>query len=255
MIKTLEITFWICLIIVFYTYIGYGILLFILVKLKQLFSKKKSVLKDLTNDDLPDVTLMICAYNEENVVEEKMKNTMSLDYPAEKLQQIWVTDGSDDQTNELLKKYPQVKVIFIPERQGKTAALNHGMDYVETPITVFTDANTMLNHEAIRELANHFQDPTVGCVSGEKRVHARDKNDTAGEGEGLYWKYESKLKKWDNELYSTMGAAGELFAIRTELYKKMPDDTLLDDFIVSMEKVGVGMRNDYTHQAYAVLLY
>ena len=252
MIKTLEITFWICLIIVFYTYIGYGILLLILVKLKQLFSKKKSVLKDLTNDNLPDVTLMICAYNEENVVDEKMKNTMSLDYPAEKLQQIWVTDGSDDHTNEFLKKYPQVKVIFRPERQGKTAALNHGMDYVETPITVFTDANTMLNHEAIRELAKHFQDPTVGCVSGEKRVNARDNNDTAGEGEGLYWKYESKLKKWDNELYSTMGAAGELFAIRTELYKKMPNDTLLDDFIISMEIVEEGMRIDYTDKAYAI---
>ena len=252
MITTLEILFWTCLIIVFYTYIGYGIILFILVRLKRIFSKKKSALKTLADDELPDVTLMICAYNEEDVVDEKMENTMSLNYPSEKLKHIWVTDGSNDNTNKRLQKYPQVKVVFKPEREGKTAALNHGMDYVETPITVFTDANTMLNSEAILELSSHFQDATVGCVSGEKRVYARHKNDTAGEGEGLYWKYESTLKKWDNELYSAMGAAGELFAIRTELYKKMPTDTLLDDFITSMEIVEDGMRIDYTDKAYAI---
>jgi cellulose synthase/poly-beta-1,6-N-acetylglucosamine synthase-like glycosyltransferase len=252
MIKALEILFWTCLILVLYTYIGYGIILFILIRLKRIFTKKKSLPEVLPDDELPNVTLMTCAYNEEDVVDEKMKNTTSLDYPTNKLQQIWVTDGSDDNTNKLLKKYSQVKIIFKPEREGKTAALNHGMDYVKTPITIFTDANTLLNRDAVRELINHFQDATVGCVSGEKRVYTRHKNDTAGKGEGLYWKYESKLKKWDSELYSTMGAAGELFAIRTELYKKMPTDTLLDDFIISMEIVENGMRIGYTDKAYAM---
>jgi cellulose synthase/poly-beta-1,6-N-acetylglucosamine synthase-like glycosyltransferase len=115
-----------------------------------------------------------------------------------------------------------------------------------------TDANTIINPEAVKEVVKLFQDPKVGCVAGEKRVMSRHEGQAAAEGEGLYWKYESTLKKWDSELYSAMGAAGEFCAIRKELYQEMPEDTLLDDFIVSMQMVDRGYRIAYTDKAYAM---
>jgi cellulose synthase/poly-beta-1,6-N-acetylglucosamine synthase-like glycosyltransferase len=194
---------------------------------------------------------MICAYNEQDIVAEKMQNTRALDYPQDKFRVMWVTDGSTDQTNELLKAYPEVDVVFSPERRGKTAALKHGLREVKTDLVAFTDANTMINPEAMREIARRFQDKTIGCVSGEKRVAARN-GEMAAEGEGLYWRYESTLKKWDGELYSAMGAAGELYAIRPELCKEVPDNALLDDFMMSMYIVDDGYRIAYTPEAYAL---
>lgn len=247
----LEIIFWAFVALVFYTYIGYGIVLYFMVKVKELFVKqKKNSLPD--EADLPEVTLLVAAYNEEAVVKEKMENSLALDYPAQKLHFLWVTDGSTDQTNILLEHYGRVKILYQSERQGKTAALNRAMDYVETPIVVYTDANTMVNRNAIREIVSCFQDNKVGCVAGEKRIIVKDKDNAAGGGEGLYWKYESTLKRLDGRLYSAMGAAGELFAIRTELFEKMDTDTLLDDFILSMRIVKRGYKIAYCAEAYAI---
>ena len=247
----LKIVFWTCIVLVVYTYIGYGLLLWVLVTLKRLVSGKAAK-PDLPADEaLPDVTLMICAYNEQDVVEMKMENTHSLNYPKERLHVVWVTDGSTDNTNERLHTYPDVEVIFSPERKGKTAALNHGLSLVKTDITIMTDANTMVNPEAVREIVRCFQDTKVACVAGEKRVMARNEGQAAAEGEGLYWKYESTLKRLDSELYSAMGAAGELNAIRTHLYKPMPENALLDDFVMSMQMVDEGYKIAYTSDAYA----
>ena len=245
----LKITFWILLFIVFYAYIGYGILLFILVRLKRLFSKAKG--KEQTGYE-PDVTLFIAAYNEKDFVAEKVKNSLELDYPMEKLHQVWVTDGSDDGTPEVLKQYPGIEVHHLPQRSGKIGAMNRGMKFVKTPIVVFCDANTMLGRESIRRIVNLFSNAKVGCVSGEKRIFSKDKDSAAGAGEGLYWKYESTLKKWDAELYSVVGAAGELFAIRTELYQEVERDTLLDDFIISLRVAQQGYTIQYDPEAYAI---
>ena len=238
-----------CLFLVIYTYLGYGIVLYLMVKTKRLFGHYNRGF--FNNECLPDVTLMVCAYNEEDIVEKKMNNTKALDYPKEKLHILWVTDGSNDSTNQLLKQYPEVSVAFRPERKGKTAALNHGIKEVYTDIVVMTDANTMLNSEAITIIVKEMADPKVGCVAGEKRVVAHNGNQAA-EGEGLYWKYESTLKRLDSELNSAMGAAGELCAIRSALYEEMPEDTLLDDFILSMNILSRGYRIAYTSEAYAM---
>ena len=231
---TLKILFWATLLIVFYTYIGYGILLYIIIRLKRLLKGSPLQPAMPADEDLPTMTLMICAYNEEDVVEEKMANTLELDYPKDKFRIMWVTDGSNDRTNELLKAYPEVDIVFSPERKGKTAALKHGLRELKTRYVAFTDANTMINSGALREIAQLFSDPTVGCVSGEKRVAARKAGEMAAEGEGLYWRYESTLKRWDSELYSAMGAAGELYAIDPKLCREVPDEALLDDFMLSM---------------------
>lgn len=246
------VLFWFCLFLVFYTYIGYGIVLWLILKIKRIFSKRKEIQTSPSDQDLPKVTLMICAYNEQDVVKEKMANTRSIDYPKDKFNIMWVTDGSTDHTNELLKQYDEVTIVFTPERKGKTAALNHGINMVTTPIVAMTDANTMLNKQAMREIARAFMDESVGCVAGEKRVMARSDIQTTAQNEGLYWKYESTLKKWDSELYSAMGAAGELCAVRTILYQNMPEDTLLDDFVMSMRLVNKGYKIAYTPNAYAM---
>ena len=243
--------FWLCMAIVVYTYVGYGIVLYLLVFVKRLATKAKP-LADITDDRLPEVTLMVCAYNEEDIIAEKMDNTRRLDYPSDRLHLVWVTDGSNDNTNVLLSAYPEVKVIYFPERRGKAAALKHGIKEIGTEIIMMTEANTMLNPEAVREVARLMQDPKVGCVSGEKKVMARSDSDEAAQGEGLYWKYESTLKRLDSELYSAMGAAGELCVIRRQLMTDIPDDTLLDDFIISMEIVKKGYKIAYTSNAYAM---
>ena len=249
---TLKVIFWICLAIVVYTYVGYGVLLYLLLCLKRLLCKpqKEPVLPN--DDQLPDVTLMICAYNEEDIIGEKMENIRQIDYPADKFCIMWVTDGSNDRSNELLKEYPEVTLVYSPERRGKAAAMQHGLRENKAEYVVFTDANTMLNANAIREIIRQFMKPNVSCVSGEKRVVARVNGQVAAEGEGLYWKYESTLKRWDSELYSAMGAAGELFAVRMSHYREAPSNALLDDFMMSMLIVRDGHRIAYTSEAYAM---
>lgn len=253
MTTTLTIIFWTLLAVVVYTYLGYGAILFIILKIKRLIKKDKE--KKQTTEDksqYPEVTLMICAYNEESVIEEKMANIRALDYPKDKLCVMWVTDGSTDNTNKLLSAYPEVKLVFSQERLGKAHAMQHGLQENKNGFVVFTDANTMLNKEAITEVMRLFMDPSVGCVSGEKRVMARNEGQTAAQGEGMYWKYESKLKQWDSELYSAMGAAGELIAVRMSVYKPAPSNALLDDFMVSMNILSQGYRIAYTSKAYAM---
>jgi cellulose synthase/poly-beta-1,6-N-acetylglucosamine synthase-like glycosyltransferase len=246
--EALEILFWISAFIVFYTYLGYGILLFAMVSVKRLF---KGRIKNNNQGHLPDVTLFIAAYNEKDYIEKKMDNTRVLNYPKSKLKVLWVTDGSDDGTPELLKQYTEVRVEHQPVRAGKIGAINRGMKLVQTPITVFCDANTMLGGDSILRIANLFAEKRVGCVSGEKRILLSNKESASGAGEGFYWKYESKLKSWDSELYSVVGAAGELFAIRTELFEEVEKDTLLDDFMISMRIAQKGYLIKYDPEAYA----
>ncbi len=248
--KVVQIIFWVLLFVIFYTYIGYGIVLYILVRIKRFFNKKNDVF--LSDDQLPEVTLLVAAYNEEDYVKAKVENTLQLNYPATKLHQIWVTDGSNDKTPELLKAYTQVQVLHLPERNGKIAAMNRAVKFVKTPIVVFSDANTMLGVDSVLRIAQMFADPKVGCVSGEKRIFNAAEEAASAAGEGIYWKYESALKRWDAELCSAVGAAGELFAIRTELFNEVEPDTLLDDFIISLRVAMQGYKIDYDPEAYAI---
>lgn len=242
------ILFCIFLFIVFYTYLGYGILLWVLVKVKENFSPSN---KPDLNVDLPEVTLLIAAYNEEDIIADKMNNTQLLDYPKEKLHIFWVTDGSTDGTVSKLEAYSDVKVLHEPERKGKTAAINRSMTYINTPIIVLTDANAMLNPESLKEIVTLFTDSKVGCVAGEKRVNIGSKDTASSSGEGIYWRYESTLKSLDYRLYSVVGAAGELYAIRRDLFDHIPNDTLLDDFVVSLKIAMKGNKIAYCPQAYA----
>jgi cellulose synthase/poly-beta-1,6-N-acetylglucosamine synthase-like glycosyltransferase len=247
---TVKIIFWLMLFTVFYAYIGYGILIFLITKIRRLTGLYHA--KETLPGIEPEVTLFIAAHNERGVIAEKMKNTYELDYPREKLRLVWITDGSDDGTPDLLRSYDGVEVHHVPERNGKIGAMNRGMQFVKTPIVIFCDANTMLSPSSVRRIVALFNDPKVGCVSGEKRIFTNDRDAAAGAGEGLYWKYESTLKRWDAELYSVAGAAGELFAIRTRLFREMERDTLLDDFMISLRVAQQGYTIQYDPEAYAI---
>ena len=245
----METLFWLSIFIVFYTFFGYGILLYILVKLRVAI-KGRRALPNPTETELPTLTLVVSAYNEAACMDEKIGNTLGLAYPKNKITYIFVTDGSTDNTPEIISRYPAIKLMHRPERRGKIAAMERAMETVTSEIAVFTDANTMLNNMALINIARHYADSTVGAVSGEKRVHIDELADATA-GEGFYWKYESKLKTWDSELYSVVGAAGELFSVRTSLYTPVPPDTVLDDFMISMRIAEMGYRIVYEPASYA----
>ncbi len=249
MYKLLIVIYWLGIFLVFYSYAGYGILLYLLVRTKRLFKMGKSVHR---KDYEPTVTLLVAAYNEEDFIHEKIMNSLSLDYPKDKIEFLFVTDGSDDRTPDIVKEHPEVRLMHKPERQGKIRAVERAMPEVNGEIVVFTDANTMLNKAAIRNIVSRFADEKVGVVAGEKRIKSTEADEAAGAGEGFYWKYESKLKKWDDELYSAMGAAGELFAIRRNLFEPIPGDSIIEDFYMSFMILQKGYKIAYEPDAYAL---
>lgn len=232
--------FWISACIILYSYIGYPLLLFFVT----LFKKSKNSEKDIF---LPEVSVIIAAYNEREIVKDKVNNTQSINYPQEKVKQIWVTDGSTDGTPEILKEYNGITVIHDEERLGKAAAINRAMATVDSPITVFSDANTFIHPNAILELVKPFNNPNVGCVAGEKKVLFT--GNTSSSGESIYWKYESLVKRLESETGSTLSAAGELFAIRTELYSDINPETILDDFEISTQIALKGYSVKYSPYA------
>lgn len=237
--------FWTGLFIVAYTYLIYGMVIIVLARL----AKRRPPAPIDTY--VPDVTLVIAAYNEEAFIEEKIENTRQLNYPAGKLDVMIVTDGSTDGTPAIVSRYPFIKHYHQPERRGKIHAVNRVMKYVETPIVVFCDANTLLSKDAVKLMVRHYQDPEVGGVSGEKRIFTDASDNASGSGEGLYWKYESFLKRKDAQTYSLVGAAGELFSIRTSLFEAPPADSIIEDFYMSMKITQAGHRFAYEPDAIA----
>jgi cellulose synthase/poly-beta-1,6-N-acetylglucosamine synthase-like glycosyltransferase len=243
--KGVEIVFWAALAVVIYTYVGFGIVAWVWAKLIQTFKEKKSL-----QPFEPDVTLVVPAYNEAEILESKIFNCFALDYPADKLQLMFITDGSTDHSAEILAPYKRITHLHSPERGGKSLAENRAMEFVKTSYVIFTDCNCALNIEAVKEMVKHYQDPRVGAVSGEKKVMAL--GSASGAGEGLYWKYESFLKRCDSEIYSLMGAAGELVSFRTDLVQPLEADTILDDFVQSLRIVQQGYKVVYEPKAYAM---
>jgi len=245
--NAITIIFFVSIAIIIYSYIGYGVLLGLLVKL---FGKKPHF-EELKDEDLPDVAMVIAAYNEQDYILQKIDNCLALDYPKNKLHLYFVTDGSNDLTTGLTSLYSKVKVFFSPERKGKMAAVDRVMKEVKEPITIYSDANAILNKDAIKNMVRHFQNENIGAVAGEKSILEENKSDAASAGEGIYWKYESLLKKWDYSLHSVVGAAGELFAIRTYLYEKPDADILIEDFVMTLKIAQKGYRVAYEPEAKA----
>jgi biofilm PGA synthesis N-glycosyltransferase PgaC len=233
----LQFIFWFCVTLIFYTFLGYPLLIGLIARFFPCPNRM--------GDELPCVTLLIAAYNEADVLAEKLENSLGLDYPQERLHVVVVADGSTDETRSISESYFSRGVVthFQPERQGKLAAINRVMPFLRDPVVIFTDANSMLTSTSIRMLVRHFADPTVAAVAGEKQVD--------GGGEGLYWRYESFLKRSGSAVSSAMGAAGELFAVRRDLLTPLEADAILEDFLISMRLVLAGWRVIYEPAAIA----
>ena len=247
---TVKFLFWLSIFFIIYSYFGYALFIKAYLLFKKIVYKKIEYVETFFQ---PCVTLVVAAYNEEDIILEKIKNCLGLNYPSEKLKFVFVADGSSDNTVNIIKLYPQIELYFLPERKGKVAAINRVMAKIETEIVIFCDANTLLNNDAVKEIVKHYSNTKIGGVAGEKKVvPVVDLDHSGTESEGLYWKYESILKQIDSDFFSVVGAAGELFSIRTHLFEPVETNVLLDDFIISMNICKKGYRIIYEPKAYAI---
>ncbi|HMH20618.1 MAG TPA: glycosyltransferase family 2 protein [Puia sp.] len=246
-----EYLLFICCFIVFYNYAGYAIIACFFNAFKRPANKPSP--GDI--EFFPSVSFIVAAFNEEDFIGQKILNSLQQTYPAEKIEYIFVTDGSSDKTPEIVLRFPAIKLLHENERSGKSAAVNRAVLSARHDILIFSDANTILNKEAVKNIARHYHDKRTGGIAGEKKViPAKGNTDEVGAGEGLYWKYESFLKKVDSNFYSVVGAAGELFSLRRELYEPIPHNVILDDFIISLKVAEKGFRIVYEPDAWAMEL-
>ncbi|MEO5887722.1 MAG: glycosyltransferase family 2 protein [Anaerolineales bacterium] len=238
----LAILFWLSVSLIIYTYIGYPILISLIAKLIP-FQSRVSDISD------PSVTLLITAYNEEEVIEKKIENSLWLDYPRDRLQIIVAADGSSDRTPQIVGKFHErgVELTHSPLRDGKLAAINRAIAQARGDIVVFSDANNMYASDAIRKLIAPFSDPTVGASTGAKLI-IQDGNELSGV-EGIYWKYESWIKTNETILGTCTSSVGEILAIRRELYKPPPNHIINDDYYIVLDLIKRGFRVFYVAEA------
>lgn len=241
---SIALFFWISVVGILYTYFGYPLLIFFLAKLNH-----KSKTYPISQ---PPVTLLIAAYNEESVIESKIRNSLAIDYPKDLIQVLIVADGSTDKTCEIVKRYINagVDLLFEPGRGGKMAAINRALPQARGEIVVFSDANNYYPEDALCHLIRPFGEPRVGAATGAKVIEQGD--GSLGTSEGMYWKYESFIKKQETRLGSCTSAAGEMLAIRKNLYSPPPDNVINDDFYIAMQIVRRGYRLVYVPEAKSI---
>jgi cellulose synthase/poly-beta-1,6-N-acetylglucosamine synthase-like glycosyltransferase len=230
--------------LVAYTFAGYPALVAALARVRP-----RPVRADATVE--PSVTLIVVAHNEEDVIAERLRNCLELDYPRERLELIVAADGSDDRTAEIARGFDGVRVMHRPERRGKLHAMNRAAASASGDVLVFSDANNRYGRDALRELVAPFADPGVGVVGGRKAI-----DDGTGraldQAEGLYWRYESRLKEWETLSGSVTAVAGEIIAFRREAFPQVPSGTILDDFAQAMLAAAEGWRVVYAPRAHSL---
>jgi len=240
--------FWVCLFLILYSYFLYPLVLFIAYSASQvlrdwryLTSASDRRVRDVGKQELPSVTLIVPAYNEESCLPEKIANVKQLDYPPEKMEVIFVSDGSSDRTADILQGLndPNIQAIFVSERAGKFNALNQAASAARTEILVFSDANTLFAPDAVQKLVRHFTEPTVGAVCGIVRLVG---DSEFRQTEGVYWKYESILRMMEGRLGATLNACGAIYALRRQCYKVLEPGDIIDDFIIPLNARKMGYR-------------
>lgn len=198
----------------------------------------------------PRVCLLIAANDEAAVIHRKLENSLSLDYPAHRFHIVVASDGSRDDTNEIVRGFgPRVGLRAYDTRRGKMAAINEAMRSIEADVVVLSDANTFLRRDAVRKLVRNFADPQVGAVSGDV-VLTGERAALAG-SEDLYYRYERRLQRLESEVGSLVGVDGALYALRRELFAEPPADTILDDMAIPMAVLRSGYRVVFEPEALA----
>lgn len=232
---------WVCIISLAYHYLGYPLIVYIMSRLVPYPIRRESI--------HPRISLIVAAYNEAAVIKQKIDNTLALDYPRELLEIIVVTDGSNDATADIVASYQDQGVILmhLPERAGKSAAINRAAGKAAGEILVFSDANAFYRHDALRKLIRNFYDPSVGCVSGKKTVLPTAAAVT--ESESSYWKYESFIKTCESRLGTTTAVVGEMMALRKEVFSPIPAGIINDDAYLAHHILRSGYRVIYEPEA------
>lgn len=230
--------------VVVYVYFGYPLLLAVVRTVRGRAPHR-------VGEMFPSVTLIIPAYNEAKVIREKLENSLDIDYPRDHLEIIVASDGSDDGTDVIAHEFEKdgVKLLAYQPRQGKISALNRTIPVARGELVVLCDANVMFQSDAVHRLVRHFADPVVGAVTGDVRIRSADA--PFGKGEGLYYKYERRIQLWESELGSAIGVDGGLYAIRKSLFQPLAPDTILDDFVISMNVALANRRVLYDPSAIA----
>jgi poly-beta-1,6-N-acetyl-D-glucosamine synthase len=228
-----AVTFWACVLVLAYIYVGYPLLLTLI----RLFAKRSLHRADIT----PRVCVFIPANDEEAVIETKLRNTLALDYPSDRLEIVVASDGSVDDTNKIVRRFaPRVRLVEFFPRRGKMATISEAIQSVDSEIVVFSDANTFLDVAAVRALVASFADHHVGAVSGDVRLLGE--RAALGRAEDLYYRYERWVQQAESDIGSMIGADGALYAIRRELFVAPPADTILDDMAIPMSVIRARRR-------------
>ena len=236
----MQFIFWVCLALIFYTYIGYPVIVSVLTPFFRKDIKKSYI--------TPAVSLVIAAYNEEKDIESKILNSLNLNYPKEKLEIIVGSDCSTDKTDEIARKYQSegIRLIRLPERGGKTAIQNYVVQQCKKEIIVFSDATSIYDKNAIRSLVRNFADPKVGCVGG--RLLFKGNNQTLSATKNIIEKLDQTIKSFETNIHSTFGVDGCIYAVRKNLYQNL-DPTLTSDFVEPLQIIKKGYRNIFEHDA------
>lgn len=234
--------FWILFVLIFFTYIGYPLFLFLITFFKHNDIRKQEI--------YPNVSIIISAYNEEQNIGKKLEDTLNLEYPSDKLEIIVASDGSTDNTNNIVKEIQQknknIKLIEFKERKGKTFVQNEAVKIAKGEIIIFSDATTIYEKDVIKKLVRNFYDERVGAVGGE--LIYISKGSVVGKGNSLYWKYEKFLKKKESQLTSLIGVSGCCYAVRKELYEPINPE-LISDFVIAQIIYKKGKKVVYEQEA------
>ncbi len=229
------IVFWLSALFLFYTYIGYPLLMFLWAKFRPNEIK--------TTEFEPAVTIVISAYNEQDRIVPRIENLLEQNYPADKLDIIVVSDGSTDETISRLDQIDtdRLHVISLERNWGKSTAVSRGVTEANGEIIVFADVRQRFCPNAIRSLAQPFSDQTIGATTGELILESSG-SDHEPEGVGLYWKYEKMIRDSESKIDSMVGATGAIYAIRRSLYAPLPEGIILDDVLTPMRIAKKGYR-------------
>jgi poly-beta-1,6-N-acetyl-D-glucosamine synthase len=228
--------FWAAVAIVTYAYVGYMTVLWGRAKLNP-----RPAMRGRFE---PLISVVMVVRNEERVIAEKVRNLLDMDYPAEKLQVVVVSDGSTDGTEAILREQarnPQVQIVLNQLPRGKARGLNDGMSIAQGDVIVFSDARQPIEREAFRLLMQNFADPQVGAASGELMLGDPASGET-GRGMGLYWRIEKRVRELESATGSVVGATGAIYSVRRELVPEVPEDTILDDVFIPMHVARQGYR-------------
>ena len=247
-IVDMELVFIISVFLILYSYVLFPVLLYVVNK-----NKARSVVKnssDVVDESYPSVAVVIAAFNEEAHIQDRIENLLELDYPKDKIKYFIGSDGSDDRTNEIVNNFNDESLEFYPfeERRGKASVLNDLISRAEGEIIVLSDANTEFKPDAVNLLVKEFADHEVGGVCGELKILSKEGNDNL---DSMYWRYEKFIKEHEDNLGALLGANGAIYAIKSDLFRAIPADTITDDFFIGMSIVKQGYKFVYQPEAIA----